>query len=209
MIAIIAVVLSGTMFGASAFLALQLARRLYGDVVPFADGPRPGQLRPAVPIVIAAFLGALLAGLGDDLPTLAFFDAISFALCAVVWTDVTRGIVGDWFTLPVIGLALALAALRGDIFPVSLSAAFVTAPFAIAALTSRGRGFGWGDVKLVALGALVLDLQTSIIMFALTCLVASAIAYALKRGKEPLPLAPYLAAAIALGLLLPETRHIV
>jgi Flp pilus assembly protein protease CpaA len=199
-------ILCGAIFGGTAYLMLQLAPLLYGKVAPLADGPRPMAVRTFVPVAAATILGAAFAYRGSDLPELAFLDTIVAALCAMIWTDLTRGIIGDWFTLPPIALALIVATFRGDVLSVALGAAFVTAPFAVAAFASKGMGFGWGDVKLVALGALLLGPQTSLMVFAATSLLACAVAVAAKRRTEPIAFAPYLALAIAAGLLFPGAR---
>jgi Flp pilus assembly protein protease CpaA len=202
------VILCASSFGATAYLTLQVAPLLYGNVAPFADGPRPVAVRAFVPVAAATIFGAAFAFRGSNLPDLAFLDVIVAALCAVIWTDLTRGIIGDWFTLPPIVLALIVAAFRGDVLSVALGGAFVTAPFAVAAFVSKGLGFGWGDVKLVALGALVLGPQISLLVFAATSLLACAVAVAARRRAEPIAFAPYLALAIAAGLLIPGARNL-
>jgi len=201
-------ILCGTLFGATAYLILQLAPVLYGKVAPLADGPRPMAVRALVPVAAATILGAAFAYRGSTLPDLALLDVIVSALCAAIWTDLTRGIIGDWFTLPPIALVLVVAAFRGEVLVVALGAAFVTAPFAVAALVSKGIGFGWGDVKLVALGALLLGPETSLVVFAATSLLACAVAVAAHRRAEPIAFAPYLALAIAAGLLVPGSRSL-
>jgi prepilin signal peptidase PulO-like enzyme (type II secretory pathway) len=89
-----------------------------------------------------------------------------------------------------------------------VSLAIVTIPFAIAAFASKGMGMGWGDVKLVALGAALLDIQTSILMYAAACMVACGIAFARRKRTEPIAFAPYLATAIAIGLIIPSAPHL-
>ena len=73
-------------------------------------------------------------------------------------------------------------------------------PFAIAAFASRGRGMGWGDVKLVAFGGAVLGLETAVAAFCGACILAVLIAVWRKALKEPLPFAPYLAGSIAITM---------
>ncbi len=201
-------ILCGLIFGATAYLTLRAAPLIYGKVAPLADGPRPMAVRAFVPVAAATMLGAAFAYRGAALADLAFLDTIVAALCAAIWTDLTRGIIGDWFTLPPIALVLVVAAFRGDVVSVALGATLVTVPFAVAAFVSKGMGFGWGDVKLVALGSLLLGPQTSLLVFAATSLLACAVAVAAKRRAEPIAFAPYLALAIAAGLLFPGSRNL-
>jgi prepilin signal peptidase PulO-like enzyme (type II secretory pathway) len=82
----------------------------------------------------------------------------------------------------------------------SMLAAFL--PFALAALLSKGRGMGWGDSKLAALGGAVLGLQLSLLTFAAACLALVAVGWIRNRRTEPMAFAPYLAVAIVFGLIL-------
>ncbi len=195
-------------FACSAFLAMQFASFVYGKEAPLEDGPAPSRVPVVTIVAFAAAIGGLSAARGADLASLAVVDLIAFALCAVVWTDVTRGFIGDWFSLPPIGLVLVLAILKHDLFPVAIAAAVVTFPFALAAFFSKGRGMGWGDVKLVGLGAALLDPQTSVLMYAIACMVACGVALARRKRAEPIAFAPYLATAIAIGMVIPATPHL-
>jgi prepilin signal peptidase PulO-like enzyme (type II secretory pathway) len=196
---------SAALFGCSAYLATRLAAVVYGNDAPLEDGPVPGRPPVIALVAIGAAIGAIAALRGADVPSLAIVDLIVFALCAVIWTDVTRGFIGDWFVLPPLGIVLVLGALKGDIVPMAVAIAIVTVPFAVAAFASKGMGMGWGDVKLVALGAALLDVQTSILMYAVACVVACGVAFARRKRAEPIAFAPYLAGAIALGMLFPRT----
>lgn len=195
-------------FGCSAFLAMQFAALVYGKEPPVEDGPVPARVPVLTVVAIAAAIGGLSAGRGADLASLAVVDLIVFALCAVVWTDVTRGFIGDWFSLPPIGLVLILAILKHDLIPVAIATVVVTLPFALAAFFSKGRGMGWGDVKLVGLGAALLDPQTSVLVYAIACMVACGVAVARRKRAEPVAFAPYLATAIAIGMVIPATPHL-
>ena len=199
---------SATVFGCSAFLAMQVASFVYAGDEPLADGPVPSKVPILAVIAVAAAIGGISAARGADLASLAIVDLIVFALCAVVWTDVTRGFIGDWFSLPPIALVLVLAIFKHDIVPVAAATAIVTLPFAAAAFLSKGRGMGWGDVKLVALGAALLDPQTSVLMYAVACMAACGVAVARRKRTEPVAFAPYLATAIAIGMVLPVTPHL-
>jgi hypothetical protein len=204
------VILAGSgAFGCAAFLAMRAADALYESVARPAGRRAPNALSGVMPVLGAAALGAFFAARGASLPILGELAVVVAALAAALWSDLTRGVVGNWFVLPAIALVLTLLATQGRLAPVAFSAGFVTLPFALAALFSKGAGFGWGDVKLVLLGAVLLDAQTSILLYAGTLLVAIAVTCILGKRKEPIVFAPYLAAAIAIGLLIPATHHAV
>lgn len=198
--------MTASIFGCSAYLALNLAAAVYGKVEPVRGGAKPGALEAIVSILVATFFGGVMAARGTDLADLAVSGAVIVGLSAVIWTDLTRGIVADWFALPPLALVLILDALRGTIVAAAIAVALVTLPFAIAALVSKGKGLGFGDVKIVALGAAVMDAQTAILVYAAACFIACVVAVARRRRAEPFAFSPYLAAAIAVGLLLPAER---
>jgi prepilin signal peptidase PulO-like enzyme (type II secretory pathway) len=190
-------------FGFSAYLGVRVAALVYGNEAPLPDGPVPANVPVLLLVAAAVVLGTVSALRGVGPANLLVLDAVAFALCAVVWTDLTRGFIGDWFTIPPFVLVVALAAFAHDLLPVAEAVGIVTLPFAAAALLSKGMGMGWGDVKLVALGAALLDVQTSVLLYASACVLACGVALVRRRRAEPIAFAPYLAAAIAVGLALP------
>ena len=195
-------------FGCSAYLAMQIAAFVYAKDAPLEGGPVPSRVPAFALIAGAALVGAATAMRSPDLATLATIDLISISLVAAIWTDMTRGFIGDWFTIPPLVLVIAIALVEHKLVPVAISLAIVTIPFAIAAFASKGLGMGWGDVKLVALGGALLDVQTSILMYAVACMIACAIAFARRKRTEPIAFAPYLASAIAVGMILPSAQHL-
>ena len=144
--------------------------------------------------------GAALRGRTGTLPQLALAAIVTAALAGCWYCDVRVGIVPDYFTLIPLGVLLIVAFAFQE-WATVVSAAAVTAPFALAAAVSRGRGMGWGDVKLVALGGAALGMQAAIVAFSAACLVAVAVAYLRKRKGVPIPFAPYLAGAMAVSLV--------
>ncbi|MBD5655771.1 MAG: prepilin peptidase [Candidatus Eremiobacteraeota bacterium] len=192
----------GAVFACAAFLGVQLSAAVCRSVEPFADGPRPG--RPPIVALIAGafFVGSAVAWHGAALPALAIVCVLTVALVACWYSDASCGIVPDYFTLIPLGIVILASLLERNTGPI-LSACIVLVPFAFAAFVSKGRGMGWGDVKLVALGAAVLGVQSSILAFAGACLAAVVIAAVRRRRNEPIAFAPYLASAIALVLVFP------
>jgi leader peptidase (prepilin peptidase)/N-methyltransferase len=188
------------MFACAAFLAVQLSAEVCKGIQPFDDGPTPGNPPTLWLIAGAGLVGAVLALRGGmTLPHLALGAVLVSALVAAWYADVLTGIVPDYFTLVPIALFLIVFAVTHDYMRV-FQALITAAPFAAVALMSRGRGMGWGDVKLAGLGGVALGWQPMIPFFAMACLVAAAIALFRRRKHEPIAFAPYLAGAIGVAL---------
>jgi prepilin signal peptidase PulO-like enzyme (type II secretory pathway) len=77
----------------------------------------------------------------------------------------------------------------------------VALPFALAATLSRGRGMGWGDVKLAALGGALLGAPAATLAFVLAALAAYAGSRFAGDRARPIAFAPYLAGGIAVVLI--------
>lgn len=167
-------------------------------IVPFDDGPRPGQ--PPVRTLLAGsfVIGMYLMSHGVPIPGLALGLLIVSALSAAWYSDVRCGIVPDYFTLVPLILVIAYHLVARD-YIVLLSAIVPTLPFAYAAWKSKGLGMGWGDVKLVALGGALLGMNAAVLAFACACVIAVALTWARGRKKEPIAFAPYLAGVIAVA----------
>ncbi len=196
-IAIVAIV-----YGCAAFLALQASAAICKTVVPFDDGPRPGTPPSVLLVSGATVLGGVLASQGHSLPALAIFAVLIVSLVACWYSDVRCGIVPDYFTVIPLVLVCAIALVAHSVVPL-VAAIVVGLPFAGAAVFSKGRGMGWGDVKLVALGAAVLGIQTSVLAFAAACLAAVVIAAVRRRRSEPIAFVPYLAGSMAFAIAFP------
>ncbi len=188
-------------FGAAALGGVYLARRICAGITPFEDGPRTGRPPASLLVAVAAAAGAFEAWRGVTGAELVIVAALACVLVAIWCSDVRCGIVPDAFTLvPLAAVIITAVALQQ--WWVVASAAIVFVPFAGAAIASRGRGMGWGDVKLVALGGAVLGYEAAILGFGLACAAAVLVALARRRGSEPIAFAPYLVAAIAIPLVL-------
>lgn len=184
-----------------ALLGVTFAERLEG----FADGPPPAST--PIPLLVAgcAAIGALITPHAFSPPQLVVLAIVCVALVAIWIVDARRGIVPDVFTLGPLGLILLVAVWQHE-WRYFVSAAIPFIPFAAAAVFSRGRGMGWGDVKLVALGGAVLGAQWAILAFAVACLAAVGVSYVGGRKRGPIAFAPYLTAAIGAAIPLAVLR---
>jgi len=193
------VAVSAVVYASAAFLGIQFSAAICRDFVPFHDGPRPGRPPVALLIACSGLLGGWLAWRSASIPALLIIGIVCVGLVASSYSDVRCGIVPDYFTVVPLIIVFAIALVTRQ-WPIILSSAIVTAPFAVAALVSKGLGMGWGDVKLVALGGAVLGLPVAVLAFACACVVAVAVTLVRKRKGEPIAFAPYLAGAIGAAL---------
>jgi prepilin signal peptidase PulO-like enzyme (type II secretory pathway) len=204
MIRALPLVADAALLAALAYLGTLLARLLTAGAQSFFDGPPPG--RPAVRAIAAAaaLAGACLGARGVSPPELALACLLAIALSGICYADVKYGLVPDMFTL--VPLAALLA---GDVllhqWSAPVAVPLVATPFALAAAFSRGRGMGWGDVKLVALGAAVLGTQSALLACTAACFAAVAITTVRRRGSVPIAFAPYLVVAVAAAVVVRGT----
>ena len=221
MIVALTALLGTALYAAAGYGGVRAAEYMIPKLQPFEDGPEPRNVN-----VWALVGGAGLLGLLLGLRVVPLWDLIAFAvltacLVAIWYCDVRTGIVPDLFTLVPLGLAI-LVFLPGAISEVPqllkfgitalptlphlyqlASAVVVSLPFAVAALLSRGQGMGWGDVKLAALGGLILGMLIGTGLFGFASLAAVIVSAVRNRSKPvPLAFAPYLVAAIAIGIAL-------
>lgn len=196
---IVALLLGAFFFAIAAFLGIQLGNSMVERLPALEGSPDPGE--PPVPAILigSALIGALVVSHTAAIAQIAVIAIVLVALCAIWVTDARRGLVPDIFTLGPLSLLL-LGALWQHQTGLFVAAAVPFVPFAIAAALSKGRGMGWGDAKLVALGGAVLGARISLLAFAAACLVAVALAYARGRKSVPIAFAPYLASAIAIAM---------
>ncbi|HKU81231.1 MAG TPA: prepilin peptidase, partial [Candidatus Tumulicola sp.] len=79
-------------------------------------------------------------------------------------------------------------------------AAALFVPFAIAAWSTKGRGMGWGDVKLVALAGAALGAPLAMLAMVAACILA-VIGYRIKHlASGPIAFAPYIAVAVGVAI---------
>lgn len=196
---IVAALLGAAFFALAAFVGTLLGNTVAEQLQRFDDGPLPAAPPVRGLLIGSAIIGAIAATHAAVPAQLVLVAVVCTALVAIWCCDVRTGIIPDIFTLVPLGIILAVALWAHEwwIF-VSTIVPFV--PFAAAAALSRGRGMGWGDVKLAALGGGVLGAQLSLLAFALACIAAVVIARVRGRKAEAIAFAPYLAAAIGLAL---------
>lgn len=189
-----AMFLGALFFGIAGCVGVLLAGTIKAE--RYDDGPAPGSA--PLPWIIGgcAVIGALVTTHTTDLTQIAVYSIVAVALAAIWCTDVLYGIVPDVFTLVPLALIFAIALLRQEPWPFLYAATVPFMPFAVTAAVSKGRGLGWGDVKLAALGGAVLGVEISLLAFAASCLVAVAHAYICGRRSQPIAFAPYLVCAI-------------
>lgn len=186
-------------FGSLGWFGILCSERVCRDLPRLPGSPPPGRVPVAWLIAGSSVVGALLAYHQLPVLQLLLIGVVCMALVAAWCSDVTHGLVPDAFTLVPLAALLALA-IATQSWWLIVSALVPLLPFGLAALASKGRGMGWGDVKLVALGGALLGMQVALGAFALASL-AAVIIYRM-RGVQtgPIAFAPYLVAAIGVSL---------
>lgn len=195
----IAALLGASFFAAAGCIGTVLGSAFAERTESFPDGPPSGNAPIAVLVVGSACIGAILATHAISPPQLLLAAVVCVALVAIWIVDAKRGVVPDVFTIAPLALLMLAALWQRQWWPL-LSIAIPLVPFALVALLSRGRGMGWGDVKLVALGGAAVGGQLAAFVFAIACVVAAIVGYARGRGRGPIAFAPYLAAAIGFAI---------
>lgn len=196
---IIATLLGAFFFAAAGIVGALLGVTFSERLESLPDGPAPQSVPVALLVAGCALIGAFITGHAFSPAQLVVLAIVCVALVAIWIVDARRGIVPDVFTLGPLAIILVVALWQHE-WRYFDSAAIPFVPFAIAAMLSKGRGMGWGDVKLVALGGAVLGAQWAILAFALACLAAVGVCYARGRQRGPIAFAPYLTAAIGAAI---------
>lgn len=201
---IVAAILGALFFAFAGYVGTVLGLTFAERLETLPGGPSPAKAPLPVLIAACAVIGALVTTHAAAPSQVLLIAIVCVALVAVWITDARRGIVPDVFTLGPLAIML-LVGVWQHAWWLFISTGVPFVPFAIAAVLSRGRGMGWGDAKLVALGGAVLGAQMSVFAFALACMAAVGWSYVRGRKRGPIAFAPYLAtaigAAIPLGML--------
>lgn len=193
-------------FAGQAYLIVRLAERYVR--------PRNGDARPVAP-TDDRVLGALAAATGfvgvwhfaHGAPLLGL------ALLAVVCTTLDFACCSDlrMRAVPALVAIPAMLVIGGVDVATGNWSAFVAGvaimlPFALAAVTSKGKSAGYGDVALVGLGGFALGLELGVLAIAVACFAAAGVGFARRRRGDSLPFAPYLAVAVQGALFLPNVH---
>jgi prepilin signal peptidase PulO-like enzyme (type II secretory pathway) len=199
LIVVLSAAVGAALFGTAGWVGYRIAAHWYAGLERASDGPPPLAVPQWVFLVASASIGAAV-GLHGPSPldaAILLFAVLSLTVCAA--TDMRIGMIPDLFTLGPLALTLALAALRHEWSPL-LGATFAFVPFAALALVSRGRGMGWGDVKLAALGGALVGMAGITLAAGAASLIVVLLSLARRRRREPVAFGPYLAATIGASL---------
>jgi prepilin signal peptidase PulO-like enzyme (type II secretory pathway) len=195
----ITIFVAAVFFGSIAVIAMQISRAYCANILPADDGPPPGT-PPYAPIALGcAAVGGLLFAGGATPLQLGIAAIVEFSLIACWCSDTLCGIVPDLFTLAPLGALLLFSFAQRD-WGTMLSATIAFAPFAAAALVSKGYGMGWGDAKLVALCGAALGAPLAVFTLALACAAAVVVHRIGGAVGRPIAFAPYIAAATGIAL---------
>ncbi|HEY6234874.1 MAG TPA: prepilin peptidase [Candidatus Elarobacter sp.] len=205
MIAALTVGLAALLFGAAAWGGTLVAAALCADRAPYDDGPAPVAFARWPFALAGACVGVALAAHGESPERLALLAFVMLALAGCCAADLACGLLPDPLTLIPLAVVAGAGALAHDWAPL-VSATLVFVPFALAATLSRGRGMGWGDAKLAALGGALLGAREAAFAFMLAAIAAAVIARRTTGARRPIAFGPYLAAAIV--AMLPLVRNI-
>lgn len=192
------VLLGAVLFACAAIAGLAAAAAICARVKAYDDGPQSGT-PPVVALVAGAALIGGIAGAHAETARLGLVAIVTGAFVAAWYCDVARGVVPDVFSLGPLAVIGILAFAWHDPRMI-VSALIVVVPFALAAYLSRGRGMGWGDVKLAAVTGALLGASNALLALAIAAFAAF-LSSRLRRDAaalQPLAFAPYLIGATAL-----------
>ena len=191
------VALGALLFACAAIAGIVAAAAICSRVEGYADGPKSG-VPPVVALVAGAALIGGIAGAHGAPARLGLVAIVTGAFVAAWYCDVARGVVPDVFTLGPLAVIAILAFTWHDPRMI-VSSLIVSVPFSIAAYMSRGRGMGWGDVKLAAVAGALLGASNALLALALAAFAAAVNAkFRRDSAMQPLAFAPYLIGATAL-----------
>jgi prepilin signal peptidase PulO-like enzyme (type II secretory pathway) len=205
MIAVLTAALAALLFGAAGWGGTLVAEMLCAGRAPYDDGPAPVAFARWPFAAAGACIGIALTMHGEAPARLALLAFVMLALAGCCAADLACGLLPDPLTLLPLAVVIGAGAVVQDWAPL-LSAVLVFAPFALAAVMSRGRGMGWGDAKLAALGGALLGAREAAFAFMLAAVAAAVIARRTSGLRRPIAFGPYLAAAIV--AMLPLVRNI-
>jgi hypothetical protein len=193
-------------FACAAFLTTRFAEWATSSWPRLRDLPVIGEPPPLVVATLIAgtgCIGATYLSRGASFYALGLIALLCLTLDFACCCDLRIGRLPLAVTVPALGLLLLSAVLASDWLAL-IACAIVATPFAIGAAFSKSKGFGWSEVQLVMLGALVLNVTLGLLTFAIACFLAVGVALVRGTLKKPVVFSPYLALTIELALLTPS-----
>lgn len=135
---------------------------------------------------------------------LMVFTVTVAAVCGAI--DARTGLIPDRITLPSLVLAVLVGATSRTGASVVLGAILACLPLVLLLLVTRGRGIGWGDVKLAALIGAGLGPPAGLIAVGCAFVIGGAVAawlLAVRRARrgDTIAFGPYLASGAAVLLI--------
>lgn len=193
---VVATVITTLLFATAAWSGMLVADALCSDRKPADDGPVPIEFKRWPIVAGAAALGALVGVQGVSPWHAAICTIAVLALAGCAAADLSCGMLPDVLTLGPLALIIGSGIALHSWAP-ALGAVLVFAPFSAVAILSKGRGMGWGDVKLAAFGGAFLGVRDATLAFVLAAIAAYIVARRSEQPKRPIAFGPYLAGSIA------------
>lgn len=204
MLVVISAFVAAALFATAGGVGTLLSEALYATLTPEADGPAAISVPAWAFVAATACVGFFVGFRGEQPAHIGILLIAVLSLTAAAATDFRAGMIPDLFSLGPLLVVLAVSAWQRDWAPL-LGTLFVFVPFAGMALFSKGRGMGWGDVKLAALGGALIGMIGITVAIALASLSAYIVGRISGRLRQPIAFGPYLAAAIGAALAVGST----
>jgi prepilin signal peptidase PulO-like enzyme (type II secretory pathway) len=199
MLLILSGVFGAALFGTAGWFGRVLSETCYGALERAVDGPLPLALPAWLFAALPAALGLVMGLQGVRALPLALLVVAVLSLSVCAATDLRTGLVPDLFTVGPLIVIVAVSAVGRDWLPLA-GAAFALLPFAAIAALTHGRGMGWGDVKLAALGGALVGIGGITLAVVLASAAAYAVVAVTGQMRRPIAFGPYL--AVSIGVLL-------
>lgn len=200
----IAILAFAFIYGCAAACGIIAAHLLCSRVPQLEGAPQSFKIHPAILVAVFMLLGILLAARGASMQELGLVALVGIPLVGAWYSDSLKGIVPDAFTVLPLAI-IAIAVVVHHTWGIAVSICVIGVAFGISAFISKGRGMGWGDVKLAALSGAVLGLEPALLALAVACFGATAISVLRDRGKAPIAFAPFMVVCVFIGIFL--TAH--
>lgn len=199
-VSIATALIGAIVFGAAAACGIAAANAVLPKLPRLDDAPTAVNFPPALLIGGTAVVGAVM---GARMPPLALLVVAAIAMAGMVaiwYCDAKTGVIPDTFSIGALAIVLLYGLMQHQ-WMVLVSAVVMFLPFGVLAFVSKGRGMGWGDAKLAALGGALLGFSAATVAFVIASFVAALAAWLKYRKRNArIAMAPYLVAAIAASL---------